>query len=240
MRLPPRSAAWAVVVLALTAGCSSAGATAPSAASSTAPSSSGATAETSAPAKPAAAAAADLTGSADQRPASLAVSVTGPEQGVPPVTTTDGPLSSDCRLDPAATEFATLRIVFTDPTPPTKQTGFSSNLRFDVTTAGGRDVGVVVDTATPSTYCGGSSALPASSELQSQNLADEHQTMTAYVVARTTAAVPHPLQGITAQLRGLRHHADSIDSRNWTWNVQRVTAGSACADDPNSLCVPLG
>jgi len=237
VRRLPSSALCAAVGLALTAGCGSADATPPpAAASSSVPSSAAAATAT----KPAAAAAAVLAGSADERPASLAVSVTGPEQGVPPVTTPDGPLAAECRLDPATTEFATLRIVFTDPTPVTKERGTSSNLRLDVTTAGGTDAGVVVGTYNPSSYCAAGSALPASSELQSQNLADEHQTMTVYVVARTSAAVPHPLHGVTVALRDLRHHPDGIDGRNWTWNVRQVSAGSTCPGDARSLCVPLG
>jgi hypothetical protein len=158
---------------------------------------------------------------------------------VPPVTTDDGPLQAECRLDPAATEFATLGIVFTDRSMLTKERGNSSNLRLDVTTAGGTDVAVVVGTSTPSRYCTGAGAPPAHSELQSQNLTGEHQTMTVYVIARTSAAVPHPLQGVTVQLRDLRHHPDGIDGRDWTWNVLQVTAGSACAGDPRSLCLPL-
>ena len=236
-------AVCAAVVLALTAGCSSTDATVHAAAPSAAPSSSAAAPAAAAPATPTkapSAAAADLTGSADDRPASLAVSVTGPQQGVPPVTAVDGPLAAECHLDPAATEYATLGIVFTDPTPPTKERGVSSNLRLDVTTAGGSAVGVVVDTYTPSSYCHGTASLPAQSELQSQNLTDEHQTMTVYVVARTSPTVPHPLPGVTVQLTGLRHHPDSIDGRDWTWDVQQVTAGSTCPDDPRSLCVPLG
>jgi hypothetical protein len=164
----------------------------------------------------------------------------GPEAGVPPVTTMDGPLAAECGFDPATTEYATLVIVFTDPTPVTKERGTSSNIRLDVTTAGGQDAGVVVDTYNPSSYCDGTSLPPAHSELQSQNLSDEHQTMTVYVVARTSPSVPHPLQGVTVQLRDFRHHPDGIDSRAWNWNVQRVTAGSTCPDDPRSLCVPLG
>jgi hypothetical protein len=159
---------------------------------------------------------------------------------VPPVTTVDGPLQAECHLDPATTEFARLGIVFTDRSTPTKERGDSSNLRLDVTTAGGQDVGVVVDTYIPTSYCTGAGAPPAQSELQSQNVTGQHQTLTVYVVARATPAVPHPLQGVTVQLRDLRHHPDGIDGRNWTWNVQQVTTGSACADDPRSLCVPLG
>jgi hypothetical protein len=149
-------------------------------------------------------------------------------------------LAAECRLDPAATEYATLGIVFTDPTPPTKAHGTSSNLRLDVTTVGGNDVGTVVETYNPTSYCAGAGGLPAQSELQSQNLSDEHQTMTVYVVARTSPARPHPLQGVTVQLEGFRHHPDGIDGRAWNWNVQRVTAGSTCPEDPRSLCVPLG
>jgi hypothetical protein len=241
MRMP-RSAACAAVALALTGGCGSAGAQAhPAASPSAAPSRSAAAPEAVAsatPTKPAAAA--DLAGSADDRPASLAVSLTGPRQGVPSVTTTDGPLDAECRLDPAATEYATLSIRFTDPSPVTKQRGNSSNLRLDITTVGGSDVGVVVDTFQATSYCAGTAVLPAQSELQSQNISDEHQTMTVHVVARTSPAAPDPLRAVTVQLRNLRHHPDGIDARDWTWDVRQVTAGSACPDAPNSLCVPLG
>jgi hypothetical protein len=232
------------LVLALTGGCGLLDASAdpaPSSPESSSPTASpGATASaTPTTAATDSAAAADLAGSADDRPASLAVSVTAAEPGVPPVTTVDGPLAAECQLDPAATEYVTLGIRFTDPSPVTKQRGDSSNLRLDVTTVGGSDVGVVVDTFNATSYCHGT-ALPAQSELQSQNLTDEHQTMTVYVVARTTPADPDPLSAVTVQLRNLRHHPDGIDARDWTWNVRKVTAGSACPDAPNSLCVPLG
>ena len=197
------------VVVALTGGCGFLDALAdPAPSSGSATASSGATASaTPAAATPDSAAAADLAGSADDRPASLAVSVwTAPEQGVPPVATVAGPLAwAECQLDPAATEYVTLGIRFTDPSPVTKQRGDSSNLRLDVTTVGGSHVGVVVDTVNATSYCHGT-ALPAQSDLQSQNLTDEHQTMTVYVVARTTPADPDPLSAVTVQLRNLRHH----------------------------------
>jgi hypothetical protein len=239
-RLGPLFGATAVV-LALTGGCGFPDALAHPATPSGEAGNSGASATAAAPATStsAAGAAADLAGSADDRPASLAVSVTGRQPGVPPVTTVDGPLTGECSLDPAATQYARLAVVFTDRSLPTKQRGISSNLRLDVTTVGGDGVGVVVDSANENTYCDGSGALPARSELQSQNLSDEHQTMTVYVVARTSPSAPDPLQGVTVELRGLRHHPDSIDARDWNWDVQQVTAGSACADDPRSLCVPL-
>lgn len=234
--------ACVLVVGTLTGGCGFAGAVAPAAPAADSSSSvaSPEATEPAAPTTPAAAAAADLAGSADGRPASLAVSVTAVEQGVPPLTTLDGPLDVECQLDPTATEYVTLGIVFTDLSMPTKQRGNSSNLRLDVTTVGGSDVGVVVDTRNPTSYCDGTAVLPAQSELQSQNLTDEHQTMTVYVLARTSPTAPHPLQGVTVQLRDLRHHPDGIDARDWTWDVQQMTAGGSCADDPHSLCVPLG
>jgi hypothetical protein len=75
--------------------------------------------------------------------------------------------------------------------------------------------------------------------LQSQDLDEEHQTMTVYVVARTDSGEPNPLHGVTLQLRNPRHHPDVIDARTWTWTIERRTGGLACAGDPNSLCVPL-
>lgn len=237
-RFGPLFGACASVVV-LTSGCGFADALAhPVAPSAEAPASSTAAAPTTSAS--ATAAAVDLAGSADDRPASLAVSVTGPQQGVPPVTTVDGPLAEECRLDPAATQYATVDIVFTDLSMPSKERGDSSNLRLDVTTTGGSDVGVVVETYNETSYCHGTAVLPAQSELQSQNLTDEHQTMTVHVVARTGPAVPNPLQGVTVQLRDLRHHPDGIDARDWVWDVQQLTTGSTCADDPHSLCVPLG
>jgi hypothetical protein len=254
--LPSSPASWRLrrlvgagavaLVVALTGGCGFLDASAQPAPSSPQSSARTASSDATASATPAAAtsdsaAAADLAGSADDRPASLAVSVTAPEQGVPPVDTVDGPLAAECSLDAAATEYVTLGIRFTDPSPVTKQRGNSSNLRLDITTVGGSDVGVVVDTVNATTYCDGTAVLPPQSELQSQNLTDEHQTMTVYVVARTTPADPDPLRAVTVQLRNLRHHPDGIDARDWTWDVQQVTAGRACPDAPtSSLCVPLG
>ena len=238
-RLAPLFGAGAVV-LTLTGGCGFTDALAhPATPSGDAGGSRSSTIVAAPASTPSAGAAAELAGSADDRPASLAVTVMRLQAGVPPVTTVDGPLAAECSLDPAVTQYATLAIVFTDRSLPTKQRGNSSNLRLDVTTVGGDGVGVVVDSANENSYCDGS-ALPTRSELQSQNLSDEHQTMTVYVVARTSPSAPEPLRGVTVQLRGLRHHPDSIDGRDWTWDVTQVTAGSACADDPHSLCVPLG
>jgi hypothetical protein len=38
----------------------------------------------------------------------------------------------------------------------------------------------------------------------------------------------------------LRRNPDALNPDPWTWHVERVTAGSACAGDHDSLCVPLG
>jgi hypothetical protein len=70
-------------------------------------------------------------------------------------------------------------------------------------------------------------------------LADERQTMTVYVVARTGPADPDPLHGVTLQVRDPRRNPDNISATPWTWNVARLTAGTPCPGVPNSLCPPL-
>jgi hypothetical protein len=66
--------------------------------------------------------------------------------------------------------------------------------------------------------------------------------MTVYVVARTSPAEPDSLHGVTLELRNPRHHPDTLDpgAWSWGWGAQHLTAGTPCADDPNSLCVPIG
>jgi hypothetical protein len=188
---------------------------------------------------PAPSAAADLVGSMDQRPATLAVTVGAEQRGVPPLQTVTGTLPDVCGSD--ATEYAHVSVRFGTPWQPTKETGDSANLRVDLTVVGGSGAGIlVVDPQGAGDYCSDLAALSARATLQTENLSDEHQTMEVYVLARTGSGAADPLHGVTLQLRDLRHHPDDIDAGAWTWGVQRVTAGSACPGDPNSLCVPLG
>jgi len=193
---------------------------------------------TAAPTSTAPSLAAELAGSKDGRPASLAVTVGAVQAGVPPLPVAGG-LAADCQLDPAATEYAEVNVVFTSRFQPTKQTGVSSNLRFDLGVDDG--AGVLPRYATtPDSYCDGSPTVPAAAVLQSQDLADEHQTLTAYVIAGMGADGADPLAGATLELRDLRHHPDDIDGTDWTWEPQDVVGGSTCPGDPGSLCVPLG
>jgi hypothetical protein len=174
----------------------------------------------------------------DRRPATLAVTVGAEQQGVPPLQTATGTLPDVCRTAGAA--YSLLSVRFGSPWQPSKATGDSSNLRVDLTVAGGSGIGLLVADPNGATdYCSALSAPPARVTLQTQNLAEQHETMTVYVVARTASGAADPLSGVTVQLRNLRHHPDDIDAGAWTWGVQRVTAGSACPGDPNSLCVPL-
>jgi hypothetical protein len=113
-----------------------------------------------------------------------------------------------------------------------------SNLRLDLSVAGGNSAGVIVTSSEPTADCDNTSVLPSTSTLQTQNLLSQHQTLTVYVVARVSAATPDPLRGVTVRLRNPRHHSDSLDSRDWTWNVEHTT-GSACPADPTGLCVPI-
>jgi hypothetical protein len=233
---------YALAMTVLTGGCGFMSAPTnpptPSAALSGPTSSNAAT--PAAPVTPVGTAAADLASSLDGRAASLAVSVDSVTRGVPPVPTVDGLLTQDCGLAPDTTEYVPVSVVFTGRGLPTKETGVSSNLRLDLTLAGGDGLGLIAAYANPTDYCDDASVLPSQTALQSQNLADEHQTMTVYVVARTSPTEAEPLRGVTLQLRDPRHHPDAIDAGAWTWDVQQVTAGSACPGDPNSLCVPLG
>lgn len=182
---------------------------------------------------PIATATAELTGSFDGRPASLRATVAAPRKGEPP-----DMVPGDCQLTPDATEYAQVSVVFTNRQPATKRTGVSSNLRLDLHVAGGDGVGVIVIASEPTTYCDHTSVLPATNTLQTQDLDDEHQTITVYVVARTSVANPDPLHGVTVQLRNPRRRPDNIDSRAWTWDLKQTT-GSACPADTTGLCVQI-
>jgi hypothetical protein len=228
---------------ALSAGCGSLGAQAdtptPSIAPTSAPPSPSPTASAPASSNAAAAAAADLVGSFDGRAASLAAAADPVRIGVPPVDAGGTPLAEDCGLAPDTTEYAKVSVVFTALGLPTKETPSSSNLRLDLSVTGGNGLGLIEVNVNPTDYCADPSVLPSETTLQSQDLADQHQTMTVYVVARTSPAASDPLHGVTLRLRNPRHHPDNLDSRAWTWGVEHVPAGSACPDDPNALCVPI-
>jgi hypothetical protein len=184
-------------------------------------------------------AAADLVASSNGRPASLAVAVSPPHSGVPPLQTRNGPLTDDCHLSADAAEYETLTIGFTDRGPAdTKQDDEASNLRVDVVAPADSGLGVFVEDSA-GVYCEGAASMPTQTTMQTQDLAGEHQAFTVYVLARTSRATADPLHRVTVELRNLRRHPDDINPHSWTWNVQRVTAGSACPGEPDSLCVPL-
>jgi len=188
---------------------------------------------------PAPVAAADLVASSNGRPASVAVAVSPPHPGVPPFSTQNGPLTDDCHLSADAAEYETLTVGFTDRGPAdTKEDDEAPNLRADVTAPAGSGIGVVVEDS-DGIYCQGAAAMPTQTTLQTQDLAGEHQAFTVYVVAPTGPTTPDPLRGATLQLRDLRRNPDDINHRSWTWNIQRVTTGSACPGEADSLCVPL-
>jgi hypothetical protein len=185
-------------------------------------------------------AAADLVASANARPASLAVTVSPPHDGVPPFQTVNGSLTDDCHLSADAAEYETLTVGFTDRGPAdTKQDDEAPNLRLDVAAPAGSGIGVFVQDA-DGIYCQGAATMPAQTTLQTQDLAGEHQALTVYVIGRTSPARPDPLHGVTLQLHHLRRNPDVINPRSWTWKVQGVTTGSACPAEPDSLCVALG
>jgi hypothetical protein len=153
----------------------------------------------------------------------------------------------DCHLTADAAEYVTVSIVFTDRGPADSKEQvhdlghvIGSNLRLDLSVAGGPGLGVFDLTFKPTGYCNGDPVLPTRTTLQSQDLAGEHQSMTVYVLARIGAAGADPLQGATLQIRDPRRNPDALNPDPWTWHVERVTAGSACAGDHDSLCVPLG
>ena len=241
-RSAPRRSIAAIGVLAgvaLLGGCDVGHASAHSAAAPP-PSSGVPTTATASPTAPPPAAAADLVASSNARPASLAVAVSAPQRGVPPLGTVNGTLAADCHLSPDAAEWETLSVGFTDRGPEdTKEDDEAPNLRVDVAAPQGSGIGVFVKDSA-GIYCRGAATMPTSTTMQTQDLADGHQTFTVYVIARTGAATPDPLHGVAVELHDLRKHPDDINARSWSWNVQRVTAGSACPGEPNSLCVPLG
>lgn len=188
---------------------------------------------------PAPVAAADLVASSNGRPASVAVAVSAPHPGVPPLLAQGGLLADDCHLASDAAVYETLTVGFTDRGPAdTKQDDEAPNLRVDVAAPDGSGIGVFVEDAA-GVYCQGAATMPTQTTMQTQDLADEHQAFTVYVIARTSAASPDPLHGVTVQLRNLRRHPDDINPRTWTWHVQRITIGSACPGEPDTLCVPL-
>jgi hypothetical protein len=100
-------------------------------------------------------------------------------------------------------------------------------------------IGVIATYAAPTDYCHSTPTMPVEAIFQTEDLDLEHQTLTVYVVARTSATATNPLQSATLQLHDLRHHPDDVDARAWTWTVQRLTSGSPCPGDPNSVCTPL-
>lgn len=243
-RLPRSSAlrrgsavAGAIVLTALAGGCGFVNALAHPAEPTP---SSVASATTAAPTTaPAPIAAADLVASSNGRPASVAVAVSPPHPGVPPFQTDHGLLTDDCHLSADATEYETLTVGFTDRGPAdTKQDDEAPNLRVDVAAPDGSGIGMFVEDAAGA-YCEGAPTMPTQTTMQTQDLAGEHQAFTVYVIARTSAATPDPLHGVTVQLRNLRKHPDDINPRTWTWHVQRITTGSACPGEPDSVCVPL-
>lgn len=158
-----------------------------------------------------------------------------------------GSLALDCHLPADDAEYATVTLVFTDRGPADSKEQvhalghvIGSNLRLDLSVAGGPGLGVFDLTTNPTGYCNGNPVLPTRTTLQSEDLAGEHQSMTVYVLARVGAADPDPLHGATLQIRDPRRHPDALNPDSWTWHVERVTTGSACPGDPDSLCVPLG
>ena len=241
MRRRGPAAAWALALTVLARGCGFVHALAHPAAdpSPSSAATSGSRTTSSPPTAPVRAAGADLVASSNGRPASLAVAVSPPHPGVPPLTTRNGLLTDDCHLAADTAEYQTLTVGFTDRGPAdTKQDDEASNLRVDVVVPAGSGIGVFVED-TAGIYCQSATTMPTQTTMQTQDLAGEHQVFTVYVIARTSATTPDPLHAATVQLRNLRRHPDDINPRSWTWNVQRVTTGSACPGDPDSLCVPL-
>jgi hypothetical protein len=226
--------ASALALVAATSGCGFTNALAHPAPSSDAPTSSFVASPTASHAE--AAVAFDLVGSLDGRQASLQVSAVTGENGVP-----WGLLPDNCRVAPGFTEYAAISVMFVNHAEPSKQTGESSNLRLDLSVAGGSGLGILAFEGDAISPCDNAAPLPSSTTVQSQDLgADEHQTFSVYVVAPTDAAGAGLLRGVTLQLRNPRHHPDDIDSGAWTWGVQHMSGGRPCPGDPNSVCVPLG
>ncbi len=194
---------------------------------------------------PAAVAAAELAGiPPDGLPASVRVTVSPAAPGVPALSVPGGLFSAVCGMPDEAARYATVTVTFTDRGPDRgKQRSGSSNLRADVTVDGGSGIGVFERSDAERSddaarYCPGT--LSGGTSMQTEELSESHQTMTLYAVAPATPATPDPFRGTTVRLDGLRVEENSISTRPWTWVVESVTEGSACADDPNALCLPLG
>ncbi|SDF15645.1 hypothetical protein SAMN05660485_02711 [Blastococcus fimeti] len=178
-------------------------------------------------------------------PASLRVSVSPAAPGVPPLAVPGGLFSAVCGVPDDAARYATISITFTDRGPDRgKQRSGSSNLQADVTVeGGGSGIGVFERSDAERSddaagYCPGT--LSGGTSMQTEELSESHQTMTLYAVAPATAATPDPFRGSTVRIDGLRVTENSISTQPWTWVVESVTEGSACPDDPNALCLPLG
>lgn len=190
-------------------------------------------------------AAAELAGiPPDGLPASLRVTVSPAAPGVPSLAVPGGLFSAVCGVPDDAARYATISITFTDRGPDRgKQLSRSSNLRADVTVEGGSGIGVFERSDAERSddaarYCPG--ALRGGTSMQTEELSEAHQTMTLYAVAPAASATPDPFQGSTVRIDGLQVAENSISTRPWTWVVEAVTEGSACPDDPDALCVPLG
>jgi hypothetical protein len=244
----PATATLLGAVLLLTAGCRPGSAddlSAPTAGQATEPPPASTTTApaTTAPATTAAtataeavSAAAEVTSSAFGRPGTLDLTVGPVEHGRPPA----GGLVLNCHLTDDSTEYVTVTVRFVDRGDSTKL-GALSNFRLDLSLPAASGAGVFVSEETdPASYCGGGTAFSPQATLQTQSLSGEHQDVTAYLVARTSATHPDPLAGLTMTADHLRRHPDNINATPWTWHTTSVTAGAACPGDPDSLCVPLG
>ena len=76
----------------------------------------------------------------------------------------------------------------------------------------GSGIGVFVQDSA-GVYCEGAATMPTSTTMQTQDLADGHQTFTVYVVARTSATAPDPLHGMAAWHAGIAVGAEQQDAR---------------------------
>jgi len=243
MRAPVRArttlggvGATALTACILLSGCGFADALAHPQPQTPAPTTAGTAAPTSAAAP---SLTADLVGSVDGPTGSLAVTVSAVQPGVPPLYVAGG-LAADCRLDPATTEYRQVTVLFVSGFVDTKATRHSANLRLDLRVDDGSTAGVLLQPRIlPESFCDGSD-VPTDAVLQTEDLSDEHQTLTAYVVARTGDDGQDPLLGAMLELGDLRHHPNDVDGTDWTWGPQDIVGGSTCADDPGSLCLPLG
>jgi hypothetical protein len=176
-------------------------------------------------------------------PASLRVTVSAPAPGVPALGVSDGLFSAVCGMPDEAARYATISVTFTDRAPDLGKRSEGSNLRADVTVEGGTGIGVLERTDAERSddvarYCPGT--LSGGTSMQTEALGGSHQTMTLYAVAPAGPAAPDPFRGSTVRIDGLRASENSITTRPWTWGVGSVTEGSACPDDPNALCLPVG